>query len=168
MDSPVFRGWPIAKPSRSKILLLSALVSVGVWVVCDHVRISPTKSVGYRLFLNAKLGKAEKIKRCEYVAFDHMVPEGKVIHEMKEVVCLPEDDLLVNNDEAPTYFCNGIMIGRAKKRTPSGKTLDPFRYNGKIPAGKYFVFGTHENSYDSRYYGFIDGAGLTEKLWPVF
>lgn len=157
----------MAKLSRSKILLLSVLVSVVVWFVCDHLRISPTKSVGYRIFLKAKLDTGEKVGRNDYVAFDHLVPDGKNIHELKMVACLPLDELVVTQEGIPAFFCNGVFVGRAKIRTPSGKLLPIFQYNGRIPEGKYFVFGAHENSYDSRYYGFIDGSLFMEKLWPV-
>lgn len=55
-----------------------------------------------------------------------------------------------------SYFCNKEFIGIAKTTDKDGNKIKPFVFNGVIPYGQYFVMGTHERSYDSRYWGFVD------------
>ncbi|NDJ27688.1 S26 family signal peptidase [Campylobacter sp. MIT 12-8780] len=71
----------------------------------------------------------------------------------KYVRCKDGDMLSVKGLE---YFCNGKLIGVAKTKDKNGKEVKPFVFDGIIPQGKYFVMGTHERSYDSRYWGFVD------------
>ena len=71
----------------------------------------------------------------------------------KYVRCEGGDKLSVKGLD---YFCNGKLIGTAKTTDKNGKSVKPFVYEGLIPDGQYFVMGTHERSYDSRYWGFVD------------
>ncbi|WP_267523577.1 S26 family signal peptidase [Campylobacter sp. MG1] len=73
---------------------------------------------------------------------------------IKYVKCLENDILKVTSDKK--YYCNDEFLGVAKDYDSEGKKLDNFVFNGAIPKNKIFVFGTHEKSYDSRYFGFID------------
>lgn len=54
------------------------------------------------------------------------------------------------------YYCNDELLGVARTSDSKGNPIKPFVYNGVIPQGKYFVMGTHEKSFDSRYWGFLD------------
>lgn len=90
----------------------------------------------------------------DYVAF--WLEPDKIIKErqksLKEVVCGPGDVLEVKGKD---YYCNGRYLGRAKDRSLKGVPVDNFRWNGVIPQEHYFVMGSHRDSYDSRYYGFV-------------
>jgi signal peptidase I/conjugal transfer pilin signal peptidase TrbI len=80
--------------------------------------------------------------------------ECKGIKVTKKVGCVAGDLLEVRKGHA--YFCNHVLIGHAKDTTKDGQPLDVFMYNGRVPDGKLFAFGTHKDSYDSRYFGFVD------------
>lgn len=54
------------------------------------------------------------------------------------------------------YYCNDEYLGIARTHDSKGKEVEPFVFNGKIPEGKLFVMGTSHNSYDSRYWGFVN------------
>ena len=72
---------------------------------------------------------------------------------LKYVRCEAGDKLMVQGLD---YYCNDNLIGTAKTTDMDGKEVAQFVFNGQIPNGKYFVMGTHERSYDSRYWGFVD------------
>lgn len=161
-------------PPIKLILGFSALLLTAF--VCDHISVSPTESVNYRLFLKRQMSPEETVKGNDFVSFFHAVPEwtfgrlkhkGNIVSEIKTVACIPGQHLEVTNEGMPAYLCDGRLIGRAKTKSPSGRSLEPFHFSGTIPAGNYFVFGSHENSYDSRYYGFVQRTMLKEKLWPI-
>lgn len=71
----------------------------------------------------------------------------------KYVRCEGGDNLSVKGLK---YFCNEKLLGIAKTTDKDGNKIKPFIFNGVIPYGQYFVMGTHERSYDSRYWGFVD------------
>lgn len=72
---------------------------------------------------------------------------AKIIRcEGGEVLTIKESD----------YFCNGEFIGSAKATDQEGRAAEAFWYEGEIAKGDFFVMGTHERSYDSRYWGFVN------------
>lgn len=88
-------------------------------------------------------------------------------HRMVKIVtCLPGDELKVDNQKR--YFCNGVYLGTARATDSKGRPVDNFKWNGKIPEGNYFVMGTSEDSYDSRYWGFVEEKDIVGVARPVF
>lgn len=154
--------------SRSSGVLIVLIGGILFALAFDHIAYSHTKSVNYRFFVKRALRQDDVVKRGDYLSFDNLVPEGRVVRELKQVACLPGDYLKVEGEGMPSYFCNKVFMGIAKTTTPSGKALSPFNYDGVIPQGQFFMFGSHVNSFDSRYYGFITKDRFKDKLWPVF
>jgi type IV secretory pathway protease TraF len=58
------------------------------------------------------------------------------------------------------WFCGDVKIGDSRTHAINGDALEQFTWNGPIPAGKRFVTGNGEHSFDSRYWGFIDSEKL--------
>jgi conjugal transfer pilin signal peptidase TrbI len=65
----------------------------------------------------------------------------------KRVVGKPGDRVSV---EGRRVLVNGVEVGIAKHYTRDGHRLEPIAA-GVIPQGHYYVQGTHEMSFDSRY-----------------
>lgn len=82
---------------------------------------------------------------------------------IKRVLCKPGDTLSTKDT---SYKCNGRFIGIARKVDSQGRSVQQFIFNGEIPKDKYFVMGSAYNSYDSRYWGFVDKKDiLGVALW---
>jgi len=71
----------------------------------------------------------------------------------KKLTCVPGDRL---KTVEKNLYCNGEKVATALDRTGSGKPLQPFQWDGMIPKGKAIVLGETDDSFDSRYWGFID------------
>ena len=79
----------------------------------------------------------------------------------KRVVGLPGDTVQV---EGQNVFVNATPVGFAKPRTRTGEPLEPIA-PGPIPPGRYYVQGTHPDSFDSRYR--VNGLIRTEQIVGV-
>jgi len=86
--------------------------------------------------------------------------EGMILN--KQVFCRPGDSLEVTRFQA---ICNGKRSRIVQGTDSSGEPVTPFRYEGTIPPGKFFVIGEHPKSYDSRYWGFIDRGQIIAKMF---
>jgi type IV secretory pathway protease TraF len=76
----------------------------------------------------------------------------------KILSCTP--DQVLSKDEG-IWTCDGQFIGHSREFAMNGDKLEQFSFNGKVPIGKAFLTGTHKNSFDSRYWGFVDINELT-------
>jgi type IV secretory pathway protease TraF len=85
---------------------------------------------------------------------------------LKKVVCDEGDILTVDNDKR--FFCNGVYVGKAKDRALDGSALTNFVWNGPVPPGMILAMGEHKDSYDGRYYGFVQKTSVLNKAHPVF
>lgn len=86
-----------------------------------------------------------------YIDKDSIYWSKKVLIS-KYIKCKEGDLLEVKGKE---YFCNGAFLGKARDVDSFYRPLQAFNFNGNIPANNYFVMGTDEKSWDSRYFGFV-------------
>ena len=85
----------------------------------------------------------------------------------KRVAAVPGDTIRMGGGQ-PTEV-NGRKAGRRALGWDSlGRPVDPILFEGVVPEGKLLVLGETENSFDSRYYGFIAKAEVTGTLKPLF
>jgi conjugal transfer pilin signal peptidase TrbI len=142
-----------------RILMYMTVIGAGVvsWLVMPHITSSATASVNYRLFwIEGGPGK-----KGDYVNFEKQHPllkDGTPKKLTKRIVCM-EGELLTFDGRRHT--CGDAVLGSVLDRTHEGKPLDAFVWNGPVPAGKVFVEGDHERSFDSRYFGFVDRSATT-------
>ena len=148
-------------------ILVSVLSLTGYWF-CSRMVFSLSPSLSHRVFVLDRSGRAPR--KGDYVIFPFASPlfeQGKQQRIIKEVTCAAGETLNVDVRNR-FFYCNGIYLGMAKVITLKGARLPMFVFNGKIPAGKLFVSGQHRDSFDSRYWGFLDQTRVEALATPLF
>lgn len=84
---------------------------------------------------------------------------------IKIIACLPGDFLTV---KGRCFYCNSSFIGCAKRTDRQGNPAPLFKYNGRVPPDRYFVIGTNRDSYDSRYWGFVERNDIKGVAYRIF
>jgi len=128
-----------------------------------------TPSLKHRIYWLTR--NPDKVVRGDYVLFHHKELATKVgmkkSEEMLKIIGCNEGDQLTI-DEEKKFYCNGEYLVRAKDFSLKGEPLQHFVFNGQIPKGVMFVMGQHKDSYDSRYFGFVDKSRILAKAYPIF
>lgn len=128
-----------------------------------------TPSLKHRIYWLTR--NPDKVVRGDYVLFHHKELAAKVgmkkSEEMLKVIGCNEGDQLTVDAEKK-FYCNGEYMVRAKDISLKGEPLQHFVFNGLIPKGVMFVMGQHKDSYDSRYFGFVDKNRILAKAYPIF
>lgn len=83
---------------------------------------------------------------------------------VKKVAGLPGDVLKVENDKV---YVNGVHWGGLALLGTLGKEKGAFDREEVVPEGKVLLLGTLKNSYDGRYYGFIDQSAIDAQAMPL-
>ncbi|PTT90209.1 signal peptidase I [Pelomonas sp. HMWF004] len=91
----------------------------------------------------------------------------KTQHVLKLVAGAPGDHLVIRNG---VVSINGkpVVSGFPLAREFYHSTPEQFEKDEIIPAGKYFLIGTHQNSDDSRYWGYLDASDIVGSGHKVF
>lgn len=144
----VQRGFaPLATELRHR-WWLHAIIALLIAGCHQHLLFNLTPSLPYVL---AVLERGAAVKRGDLIVFrfqgGEIGPYLKGQWFFKRVLGLPGDTVEV---EGRNVFVNAIPVGFAKPRTRTGEPLEPIA-PGPIPAGRYYVQGTHPDSFDSRY-----------------
>jgi len=161
--------------NRKKVFIaLAALASfiVGMYFT-SHFRYSVSPSLRYSFFFINSVKPGNIIQKGNYVIINVTPPVAlglplDVHKAIKEVGCMEGDLLAVINKE---YYCGeqkARYLGKAKDYALNGEKVESFVFNGVIPRGKMFVIGHHKDSYDSRYFGFIDKDKISAIAHPMF
>jgi conjugative transfer signal peptidase TraF len=146
------------------------VVLLGLWLP-SHLLVSTSPSIDHRVFLRRALDGRQERLQGEYLVFSH--PGGTHIHQglqgndllIKQVGCRPGEKLTMENGQV---FCQGIPLVEQLETDGQGRKLPRFIYDGIVPPGKYFMIGSHERSYDSRYFGFIDEEQFRYRALPLW
>jgi signal peptidase I len=148
-------------------LFLAALVFAGM-LIPSRFAVTLTPSVDHRVFF-LKYGPQEnELKRGVYVLFDirsEYIDRGKAHTTIKRIACTGGERLLIRGAAS---YCDGRAIAVAKERSLRGEMLPHFAYDGKIPEGALFVTGQHRDSFDSRYFGFVQAKEVKALAYPIF
>lgn len=154
--------------ANKRLCALALAATVAGTVIPRRIGIILTPSLDHRIFwLNRN---PQHVGRGDYVHFVDQEPARKVGKPdtpdiFKRIGCDEGDILTV--DEAKRFFCNGEFLGVAKDYSHKGEKMQYFAFNGKIPPGSMFVMGEHRDSYDSRYFGFVDKSRVRARLYPI-
>lgn len=148
------------KPLNILFIIFSLVIGS---FITSHILIPATHSVFPKILW--KTGKIPVVQN-EYVLFEHVdtyLPEGET-HLIKRLGCIGGQYLSRLNLQ---FYCDGKQIAIAYVKDSTGKVLPLFNFTGVIPAGKAFAVGDTDNSYDSRYWGFID-INKAQRLRVIF
>ena len=155
-------------PRKGSCLLAGFLIlSFAGAVIPGRLSISPSNSVGYRLFYYKPRFKLSSLKKDTFVLFDvytKLAPDCWPSQVVKKIACAQGDILRV---ERRDFYCNEEYVGTAKPCARDGAPLQAFEFNGVIPDGKLFVVGACVDSYDSRYIGFIEKKDIKAVVVPI-
>lgn len=153
---------------RVKILVLTICISL----LCLYCRVlldikpilglyrNMTESVSYRWFVGFNI---HEIKRNMNVALHHPRAEYLLI---KQVVGFPGDEIKICKGHV---IINGKNCGIPLEKSDTGLTYTAIQ-EGFIPEGYFYVYSSHEKSFDSRYaeFGLVQATQMEKELWPLF
>jgi conjugal transfer pilin signal peptidase TrbI len=104
-------------------------------------------------------------RKGQYVAF--IAPNNKLYDKpfVKIVAGMPGDVIEIKNR---ILYINGHELCVAKEFSKAGDKLEISK-EGIIPAGKYFMYSTNKDSYDSRYsnIGLVDESSIIGVATPI-
>jgi len=147
----------------------------------------PTLMAGDFIIVNKIIYKVKSPQRGDVVVFKF--PLNKKAYYIKRIIGIPGDRVQIREGKV---FINGNPCGYTfvANHFPTGKIYAESIPEGKkkfrkyyilktgrrgdntpvffVPSGKYFVLGDNRNnSYDSRYWGFVDGDSIVGKVEGV-
>lgn len=164
--------WANSPEKRILILSIAMITVITFFQRFFTIAINTTDSLPQSIFLISKENKA--IARGQYYVFAYSgkatyYPSGTKF--VKKLVGLP-GERLQTDIEHKTIILNGEEGQKEfklrEKDSKGKKVTDFFYFNGAIPPHKYFFVGESENSYDSRYWGFVDAQNIIGRAYPVF
>jgi signal peptidase I/conjugal transfer pilin signal peptidase TrbI len=155
-----FRDW--------RLWILLTVLSVAGYLLCSRIAIAVSPSLSHRIFILDRSGRTPRT--CDYVLFTFSSPlyeEGKRHKAIKEVICREGERLTVDRLQR-NFYCEGRYVATAKVASRKEKPLPLFVHNGAIPKGMLFVTGAHRDSFDSRYWGFLEEKTIEAIARPLF
>ncbi len=156
------------KPSGPRLLIFMVVLVVAGTSIPERIGVTITPSLRHRIFLLDRSPGKDAMRPDRYILFNlrSAFIKGYKTHKViKRVACAEGDELLVRER---SYFCNDRYLGQAKEYSLKGEKLTHFPFEGTIPEGKLFVFSNHIDSFDSRYFGFVERDDVLAIAHPVF
>jgi conjugal transfer pilin signal peptidase TrbI len=150
------RAYWIRMASVAAVVALITYVHMGIVIPM-------TPSVKYHVLLESS-GVPAKGDYVDVDVFHAGIDQERAVRLTKRIACVAGEVLRYENGR---HYCGNDYLGVVLKRTSKGLPLQAFEFNGVIPAGKVFLVGDHERSFDSRYIGLVNESALT-RLTPIF
>lgn len=155
--------------SNGQLFIFFFALLLGGMLTASRFDVTLTPSLPYRVFYLDRSPDIHSLKKGDYVVFElkskYFPNPDRRERVMKKITCDNGEALKV---EERGYYCGSEYLGRAKEYTMKGEKLKNFIFNGLIPVGHAFVSSRHKDSFDSKYYGFIDKKSVKAKAYPVF
>lgn len=151
------------------MLSIAGLLMLIAWV-SPYIGMNMTESVPFRFYYHTSIDNYS-IKPYDYLLFkmpeNELYPSGTPI--VKQAVCVPGQVLRMAPDIGGiNIYCDDAIVTKTTRfETSTGTPLSIFDYNGRIPGGHYFMTGSHKDSYDSRYWGFMQIDSDTRLVHPL-
>lgn len=118
-----------------------------LWAL-DHIGINWTPSLPYHVVY---IERQAALRRGDLIVF--RFEGGEIAHHFKgqrffkRIAGVAGDEITL---QGRNVLVNGVPVGFARSRTLDGRALEAIE-PGVIPADRFYVQGTHEMSFDSRY-----------------
>jgi conjugal transfer pilin signal peptidase TrbI len=172
-----WRSWRWWGNGLARSLLASALCAVAIGVPALRYRVVGDAIVGehclpFRLYLVDLEDHA--VGRGDYVVFRSRGTEpfyADGTRMLKRIVGVAGDRVLVNSQGV---FVNGVFVGtllhaeRGGRLWKLGQGVEHFVRDESVPAGLWWVMGTHPRSFDSRYWGYIATDQIMGRARPIW
>ena len=153
----------MTQENKKRLIIAGLCLLVGFLAgqVPARITINKTGSVKHHVFWSLKPDPA-KFWHGQYVRANTFLElpgyDCDPCSIVKKVGCRAGDHLDVQDGR---FFCNTrpiceVMAGH-----------EPFDFSGTVPEGKIFLIGDSPNSYDSRYFGFIEEEAIDAILRPI-
>lgn len=156
-----FRNW--------RLWLAITVLLVAGTLLPYKISVTLTPSLKHRIYWLTR--NPDRVVRGDYVLFRHKELSDRMgmkkSEDVMKILGCNEGELLTVDVEKK-FYCNGEYLVRAKDISLKGEPLQHFVYNGSVPKGVMFVMGQHKDSYDSRYFGFVDKSRILAKAYPIF
>lgn len=163
--------------SKSTIFFLSFFLIFFVFsfLIKDYVKFNFTDSLPKGVYWLTQVSPDKPLVYGDIVLFNHHAccktdnPDlPPVKYFLKVVLGVPGDVLAyADKDTLMVNTANGISSLKSQEKTTHGFDLSKAAA-GPIPSNHYFLWTSHEYSYDSRYYGAVDKKFIearAELLW---
>jgi len=155
--------------SNWRLWLAITVLLVAGTLIPYKISVTLTPSLKHRVYWLIR--NPDKVVRGDYVLFRHKELSARMgmkkSEDVMKILGCNEGDLLTVDAEKK-FYCNGEYLVRAKDISLKGEPLQHFVFNGTIPKGVMFVMGQHKDSFDSRYFGFVDKSRILAKAYPIF
>lgn len=161
------------KSSNLGLLLLPISLILTILImsaIAERLMVSPTPSVPHTLFWRTSL-PASALQPGDYCLFappaitwQYLPAHLTHLAFIKRASCLPGQHLERQGDH---FYCDGQYIATALHRRQNLERYPSFTWDGPVPAGQVFVTGSHPQSLDSRYFGFVSLTAIKEILKGV-
>jgi len=166
-----FKERTIGKTEKLFIILLTAMLSLLVAFFLQpryKIALQTDYSVHFLIGMMDRINK-EPLKG-QYFAFNFLAVQGDPRYGwqfVKKLGCAEGEKLESKGPEGRDFYCNGEYLGTAKHFSKEGRPLKAFQYNGLIPKGYLFAVGETRDSYDSKFWGFVNNQwiiGTVQKI----
>lgn len=111
--------------------------------------------------------RGEDPQRGDIIVFAY--PNDPSVDYIKRIIGVPGDRIEIRDKQ---LYRNGEAVREPYIRMSEPDSIQPIRDNYgpvHVPEGKYFVMGDNrDNSYDSRFWGFVDRTAIRGKAWRIY
>lgn len=144
-------------------IIVAVLLSFAMTKVVGGLVYVSTESIDKKLLYVDIFDKP--IHKGDYVKYEIVSDVIGTKSITKKISCFEGDFLELKKR---SFYCNGVFLGEAMKVSSTGRSLRmSINESMVIDKGYSFISGTHERSYDSRYFGLVKNSDLV-RLLPIF
>lgn len=165
------------KMNKNKILKIFIKIFLSILlchiIINNFFVVNLTPSIKTGIYFVLPVNKDE-LKIGDIVLFSMPDEIDKFVHEreyitnnchtfLKEIGALEKDRIKIENEK---LYINDKFIGKIEKKDTLGREL-PQITSFTVPKDYFFPIGTHQKSFDGRYYGKIDIKLIEKKAFLI-